>query len=153
MSFNEWSSSMIREEIDLLRNTRCRFIGTELWWHLLNENSSTIREEIWPFTKCCHSIFFARSPVVIYWMELSTIREGIWSFTEGSHSILLQEVVMTFIECSSSTIREGTWSFTKDSNRFNWFGIVMAFFDENLFHDKRRNLIVDERLPFDLIGT
>jgi hypothetical protein len=44
------------------------FICTESWWHLLNGNSSAIREGTWGFTKGPHWILFARIPAMIDWM-------------------------------------------------------------------------------------
>jgi hypothetical protein len=54
---------------------------------------------------------------------------------------------------NSSTIREGTGWFTKNSNSILLEGDEMGFIECELFHDKRRNLMVYEKLQPDFIRT
>jgi hypothetical protein len=53
---------------------------------------------------------------------------------------------------SSSTIRKGVWPFTKALIRFYWHEVLISFTEMESFHDKRRNLTVDEKLHVHFIG-
>jgi hypothetical protein len=54
---------------------------------------------------------------------------------------------------NSFTIKEGTWSFSKASRIFYWHDVLKEFIEVDLFHDKRRNVIVYEKHPVNFIST
>jgi hypothetical protein len=137
-----------------LRKAPGRF---ELPWsliHLLEGKSSTIKEGTWPFTK---GTFRFKS------------LESRWNLLKGElfHSkkrnlIVYVSLWIDFIGMESwwhllnenlSTIREGTWHFMKAPFRLYCQGILMAFIENKLFHDKRTNSAVYDMFPLDFMGT
>jgi hypothetical protein len=52
---------------------------------------------------------------------------------------------------SSSTIRKRTYPLKKSFTRFYLQGVVISFIEGELFHDKRRNLTLYEKLMLILL--
>jgi hypothetical protein len=106
---------------------------------------------------------FAKRPCVFYlhWVAMAFIEW--WLFRDEKRSSTVYErLSIDFIFTGSrwhllngcsSTIREATWPFTNGSCRFYLHGVVMAFIECEVFHEKRRNLTVYERLMIDFNYT
>jgi hypothetical protein len=146
--------SQQEKELDRLRKAPYRFYLHGVQINLLKGCSSTIKKELdclrkTPYRFCLHG-------VVMWFIEGIdfTIREGIWAFTKGSLSILFARIrdviywnaALPRIEKEFDRFQNVPYPF--DLNRFN-----MTFIEWDLFHDKRRNLSVCERLLIDFICT
>jgi hypothetical protein len=130
------------------------FIGTELWWNLLNWGSSTKREGTWSFSKSSLLILLERCSDDIYWRG--------FFHDKRANSTFYQRVSVNFIGRGSDNIYwiialprqinelDCLW---KTPNRFYWNRVLMGFIEEELIHDNRTNLIVYEKHPVHFICT
>jgi hypothetical protein len=116
------------------------FIDTELWWHLLNRNPSIKREGTWSMTKVSLLMLFSHNGDDIYWRGI--FHEKRRNLTvEESHAYILFARRRKSIYWRGSSIEEKELDRLRNyQGRFYWQGVVNAFIEEELFHDKRRNL-------------
>jgi hypothetical protein len=137
MEFIEWRSSTIREVIWWF--TKCSL------WNLLARSREWIYWMVLFHDKRRNLIVSERLPAHFigaesWWYLLngcsSTIREGTWRFTKDIHPFISRRLGWYLLNGSSSTIREGTLQFTKGSHQISWHGLVMAFIERELFHEK-----------------
>jgi hypothetical protein len=72
--------------------------------------------------------------------NFSMIKEGTWPFPKFSGDFIGMESWWHLLKGNFSMKKEGTWPFPKSAGRFYWHGVVKAFIEWVLFHDKGRNL-------------
>jgi hypothetical protein len=91
------------------------------YWHavlmtFIEENTSTIIERTWPFTKDSRYILLARSPDDILRIELfHDKRTNLTFFNRFIFLFIGTDSWWHLLKGSSFTIRERTWPFTSDS--------------------------------------
>jgi hypothetical protein len=151
-----WKGALPRDEneFDDLRKAHVDFIDTKSWWNLLNGSYFTISEWTLSFTKSFRWFYWHK--IVITFLEGELFQD------KRMNLIVYQKLMFDFIgkeswwhlfKGSSSTMREWTRPFRKCSSSFYWHEVVIGFIECELFHNKRRNLIVYEKHMVDFIGT
>jgi hypothetical protein len=116
--------------------------------------SSMIREGNWPLKKVFGWFYLDRG--LIEFIE--------WKFFHDKRKILIvyemlhidfigNESWLNLLKGSSSTIREGTWHLRNAPVPFYLDRVLIEFIEEKFFHDRKRILIVYERLLVDFIWT
>jgi hypothetical protein len=127
------------------------FIVTKSWWHLLNGNSSTIREGTPQLTKSADR--FEDHRVLMKFIERGFQKKK-------TDMTLIETLMVDFISKDYHAIYWKKFFRDKDLNRlrnapdrFYCHGVVMELFETNHFQDKRRTLIVYKKFLINFIGT